>query len=270
MIWAGVRYCRRKTIDWSDKPLLIVGCGASLKGFDLNRLRGLGRILAVKEAIWDLPFAHACFGLDVPWMERQRTKLSELPMPLYLAVPPNRAFPIMANATYYMRKFSDRLSDNAAEISCGRNSGFGAINLAYHKLRGGVESRHAGRPLNGADIRPYGNMVVRTGKPEGRGGYKNPLARVAPGSRKPLIILFGYDYQPNSYYCPQRYTHKKKESGDHWPSWARIIDGIADQLADVEVLNASPNSTIRAFKKIGLDQATEHLGWIRSQRGCGV
>lgn len=202
--------CRRKTIDWSDRPLLIVGCGASLKGFDLNRLRGLGRILAVKESIWDLPFADACFGLDVPWMERQRTKLSELPMPLYLAVPPKRTFPIMANATYYMRKFSDRLSDNPAEISCGRNSGFGALGLAKHK--------HARQ-----------------------------------------IILFGFDYQPNSYYCPERYKHKKAETGDHWPSWARIIDGIADQLAGVEVLNASPNSTIRAFQKIGLEEAVHLL-----------
>lgn len=181
-----------------------------MTGLDLNRLRGLGRILAVKESVWDLPFADACFGLDVPWMERRQSELSQLAIPLYLAVPPKRPFPILANATYYTRIFSNRLSDNPAEISCGRNSGFGALGLAKHK--------HARQ-----------------------------------------IVLFGFDYRPNSYYCPERYTHKKPETGDHWPSWAKIIDGIADQLAGIEVINASPNSTIRAFKKIGTEEAIQRL-----------
>lgn len=141
-------------------------------------------------------------------------------MPLYLAVPPERPFPILPNATYYMRKFSARLSDNPAVISCGRNSGFGALGLAKHK------------------------------------GAKT-------------IALFGFDYRPNSYYCPQRYTHKQRESGNHWPSWASIIDGVADQLAGIEVINASPHSTIRAFKKASIEETLDLLR-LRRERSRGL
>jgi hypothetical protein len=200
-------------------PVLIVGCGASLRDVDFSRLVGLGYILAVKEAIWDLPFADACFGLDVPWMERKKNELATIKSPLYLAVPTNRPFPILANATYLMRVRQDRLSMNPAEISCGRNSGFGAINLAIHK------------------------------------GAK-------------LIYLFGYDYTPNSYYCPERYTHKKKEHEDHWPLWATVIDGIKDQLdkLGVTVINASPQSTIRTFQKVTIEKALSDLDRLRSER----
>ena len=153
-------------------------------------------------------------------MDRRKDDLTRLTQSLCLAVDPRRSFPIIQNATYYIRVHSDRLSSNPAEVSCGRNSGFGAINLAKHR------------------------------------GAKT-------------IVLFGYDYQPDSYYCPQRYTHKKPETGAHWPSWAKIIDGIADQLAGVEVINASPQSTIKAFKKLGIEEAVDLLR-IRSARSGGL
>lgn len=123
---------------WDDRPVILVGTGPSLTGFDLSRLRDLGYILAVKEAVWDLPFADACFGLDYPWMRRMNGRLSELAarMPLYLAVakqhPP--AHTHVEGAIYLERdRKCGPLSDDPGIIEAGANSGFGAFNLAYLK-----------------------------------------------------------------------------------------------------------------------------------------
>lgn len=124
----------RINLDWSDKPVLIIGTGPSLVGVDLSRLKGLGHVLAVKESVWDLPFADACFGLDLPWMRRQGDRLGQLTMPLYLAIPdqhpPVRRY--TPSAIYLRRlRLGNGLSTNLEEIECGGNSGFGAFNLAF-------------------------------------------------------------------------------------------------------------------------------------------
>jgi hypothetical protein len=121
---------------WDDRPTLIVGTGPSLHRFDFERLRGLGHVLAVKEAVWDLPFADACFGLDLGWIERRRDKLASLSMELYLAVPastPAKARRIR-NAVYLVRRRDgDLLRTDPGEVESGGNSGFGALNLAFLK-----------------------------------------------------------------------------------------------------------------------------------------
>jgi len=58
--------------DWSDRPVALVACGPSMAGFDLNRLRGLCRIIAVKEMIFAMPWADEGFGLDLGWMSPSR------------------------------------------------------------------------------------------------------------------------------------------------------------------------------------------------------
>lgn len=124
----------RVDLDWSDKPVLIVGTGPSLIGFDLSRLQGLGYVLAVKESVWDLPFADVCFGLDLPWMRRQGDRLQQLTMPVYLAVPDQHP-PVKryTPSAIYLRRIrvGNGLSVNPEEIECGGNSGFGALNLAF-------------------------------------------------------------------------------------------------------------------------------------------
>lgn len=143
-------------------------------------------------------------------------------MPLHLAIPAERGCPneLKGKAHVYVRIRSKplRLSTNPKFIECGRNSGFGALNLAF--LMGAKE-----------------------------------------------IYLFGYDYQPDSYYCPERYTHKKPESQAHWPTWAKLYDPIAYQFkaAGVAVFNASPTSTITAFPKITLAEAMQRLHRMGSE-----
>lgn len=121
---------------WDDAPAIVVGTGPSLAGFDFSRLEGLGHILAVKEAMRDLPFAEAVFGLDIPWMRRQAEYLAALRCELYLAVPDSkyRDDPTIPNATYLVRtRIGDKLSEDAAKCESGGNSGFGGLNIAYLK-----------------------------------------------------------------------------------------------------------------------------------------
>lgn len=122
---------------WDDRPCIVVGTGASLAGFDFNRLRGLGYILAVKESWRDLPFADAVFGLDIPWMNWAARDLAALSarMPVYLAVPDQDLdHQPIAGPTYLKRTGRcDAFSESPDTIEAGGNSGFGALNLAFLK-----------------------------------------------------------------------------------------------------------------------------------------
>lgn len=121
--------------DWSDKPLAIVGTGPSLQGFEFNRFDIAGvRVLAVKEAIWDLPFADCVFGLDRPWINRQADKLRTIATPKVFAVEPECGpCAEIEGALYILRSRFPGLSDDPAVIQSGGNSGFGAFNYAYLK-----------------------------------------------------------------------------------------------------------------------------------------
>lgn len=123
---------------WDDAPAIIVGTGPSLAGFKFESLRGLGHVLAVKQAVWDLPFAEVCFGLDIPWMRRDNEKLTELAkrMPVWLAVPKqNPPIHMHVEGAHYVER--DRqcgpLSLDTSIVEAGANSGFGAFNFAVLK-----------------------------------------------------------------------------------------------------------------------------------------
>lgn len=121
--------------DWTGRPVIIVGGGPSLTGFDFERLRGVGYVLAVKQSWKHVPFADACFGLDLPWLEWACDDLLKLQMPLYVAAPDQTLLGVhIETATYIRRVTGEGLSDNPAFIHHGGHSGFGALNFAW--LRG--------------------------------------------------------------------------------------------------------------------------------------
>lgn len=118
--------------------MLLVGTGRSLCGFDFTRLRGLGTVVAVKESILDLPFADACFGLDLHWMKRRHDLLADIArrMEVYLATVEHQEniqqTPI-DGVTYLRRLRSGGLSLDPYYIQSGGTSGYGALNLAVLK-----------------------------------------------------------------------------------------------------------------------------------------
>jgi hypothetical protein len=122
---------------WSDRPVIVVGSGPSLKGFDFNRLKGLGYILAVKGALWDLPFADAAIGIDRTWMqaEAERIEAAAQTMPVFLTVKPEEY------AQHQRRMPSAQFIElvrrgncfQKTRVECGSTSGFAALNLAFIK-----------------------------------------------------------------------------------------------------------------------------------------
>lgn len=216
---------------WDDAPVVLVGSGPSLRGFDMSRLKGMGHVVAIKQTIWDLPFAECCFGLDMPWIRRLHDKLAELTIPVFLALPdhPPIDTPVLHNAVYLKRSRFEGLSLDPSLIQTGGNSGFGAFNLATLK-------------------------------------------------RAKEIFLFGFDYTEGAggHYNPDLYKWYKPGHNAHlWENWGSNYAGCMGQLKTlgVQVYNASMISTVECFPKVTLDDAVEHLDWLRSERDnlvCGL
>ena len=49
---------------WRGETCFLIGGGPSLRGFDFERLRGRGRIIAINKAFMDAPFADMMFSMD--------------------------------------------------------------------------------------------------------------------------------------------------------------------------------------------------------------
>lgn len=213
---------------WQKTPLAIVATGPSLKGFDFGRFQagadtGAFRVLAVKEAIWDLPFAQAVFALDTPWMIRCADRLRSLKCEIYLGIPPENKFhrrdkqaPLIENATYIDLTRHEGLSDDPALIQSGGNSGFGAFNLAYLK-----RAKH---------ITLFGFDYFENGA--------------------------GHHFRDD---CYQWYEPGRNER--YWKNWGDNFTGCLAQLrkSGASVMNASPRSTVSAFPKCSLDEGIARL-----------
>lgn len=126
------------TGDWSDRPVALVACGPSMAGFDLERLRGLCRVIAIKEMVFEMPWADEGFGLDLTWISKQRRQaaIDTCRVPLVLAIPVDEGLTIDAPAsrpgiTYVVRKRGEMMSEDPKLIYSGGTSGFGAMNLPY-------------------------------------------------------------------------------------------------------------------------------------------
>jgi hypothetical protein len=120
--------------DWGDRPVLIVGTGPSLVGFDFASLADIGHVLAVKEAVFDLPFAEACVSIDAKWFRRRTQALTDQPVPLFQAADEAWNGHVIPTATYLRYRRGDGLSDDPAQLAVYGSSGYSALNYAY--LRG--------------------------------------------------------------------------------------------------------------------------------------
>lgn len=209
---------------WNDRPVIIVGTGPSLKGFDFEQLRGLGWVLACKESMFSLPFADAIFGLDIPWMRARHDYLAERAKTceVYLSAPGQRLhlFRNVPGAIYLRRlRSSNMFTMDPGAIECGANSGFGAINLALIKRAKTIF-------LFGFDY---------------SGG-----AKIA------------------EHYNQERYDEREAWGNgvtNYFPRWAQHFDETVPQLKRmrVDIFNASPDSNVTAYERITHAQAFDRL-----------
>jgi len=125
---------------WDGERCFIIGGGPSLEGFDFERLRGQGRVIAINRAFEHAPFADICFFMDASsntfygllkrgslgadalqkWGEFQGYKI-------YLNLVGRRLEDV-----YSIRKAGRAGISNSIEkgLYHGNNSGVGAIGLA--------------------------------------------------------------------------------------------------------------------------------------------
>jgi hypothetical protein len=121
---------------WDDKPVAIIGNGKSILGFDLNRLRGRFYVLAVKGAMFNIPWADAGFGLDTPRYLEWCGMLNTIRYPVYWAAQKVEHFgpgPHAPCVRFIRRIDTSDISDDASAIFSGGSSGFGALNVAHLK-----------------------------------------------------------------------------------------------------------------------------------------
>jgi hypothetical protein len=204
--------------DWHDRPVALVGGGPSLAGFDFERLRGRFRVVAINATVFDIPWVDAGFSLDQRAMRNWWGKYTKLNIPLYFAIPKS----ILVN-------MSERPTANMRFIR-----------------------RFQGEEFNSA------GWMISCGGSSGYGALQ-----LAFKKRARKIVLLGFDYgftQPGVWHHNEHhYNFWQSQSTLRWRQFAASFNVAAPVLktAGVEVINASPSSTITCFPRLSIDEAIE-------------
>ncbi|MCA1452841.1 hypothetical protein I6F35_06350 [Bradyrhizobium sp. BRP22] len=209
---------------WDDRPVAVVGGGPSLRGFDFEQLRG-AHVLAVKGSIFDIPWADAGFGLDMPRYKEWRDKLANVQSRVYWAVPEDQLNktgpPPSKNVTFLKRLDGENLSDDPGEIYGGGTSGFGAIQICIHKRAKQIV-------LFGFDY---------------DGAFD--------------VANMGGSFRFND----RHYLKRRTQNAANWEAWATHFNVYVPYFTQhgIHVVNACPASAIRCFQKVTLEDGVAML-----------
>jgi hypothetical protein len=201
---------------WDKSAVAIVGGGPSLIGFDYEKLRG-AHVLAVKGTIFDIPWADAGFGLDMPRYIEWRERLANVQARVYWAVPEDQLQktgpPPSKNITFLKRLNGEDVSADPGAIYGGGTSGFGAVQIALLK-----QAKRIG--LFGFDYNGGGEVE--------NGGFRHN---------------------------DQHYVKKRAQNAENWRVWSEHFRVYVPALREmgVHVFNACPHSQIECFQKVTLD-----------------
>lgn len=115
---------------WRGQPAFILGGGPSLRGFDVNRLRGRGRVIAVNDAGLVLaPWADVLFYADRRWLDWNHADLA-LFRGRYIISRRRPHLPILQDVLTIGYAPSVPLSRDPERVG-GYCGGGNALNLAY-------------------------------------------------------------------------------------------------------------------------------------------
>lgn len=114
---------------WSGKDVYIVGGGPSLKDFDWALLKGKN-IIAINKALFALPNAQVIYFSDCKFWDQEKKAIAAHKAKFKIT-PCMRATAKDDNLTY-IRPTGIRGLEVGEGIREGRNSGYAALNLAYH------------------------------------------------------------------------------------------------------------------------------------------
>lgn len=206
---------------WNDAPILIIGSGPSVKGKDLGALRGLGNVIAVKAAMFELSWANCGFGVDLPRLREWENRVADLPFPVYWGLEESMNLHDIDNVKYIKRLRDESHSSDLSLINCGGTSGFGALDFAIKKL---------GPVKKNSEIYMFG-------------------------------FDYGVDAGGSWHANPCHYSIKRKQNPDNWRSWASRFEAIAKTASEygISVYNVGLNSNIDAFIKVSYESAVKYL-----------
>lgn len=128
MATKGPQYNGKVDPIWSGETVYIIGGGPSLKGFNWSRLHGK-RTIAINKAIITYPNADVMYWTDsrvYRWYTNEINKFKGLKFTI-------RPWPEYTNDVKVLRKgIKFGLEEPRDRLAHGNNSGYAAINLAYH------------------------------------------------------------------------------------------------------------------------------------------
>lgn len=116
---------------WQTKPVFLVGGGRSLEGFDFNRLKGKGHVIAINDAMLHLPWADAVFSADKIWIKNREKELKRFFGLKFFAIQKESIPEWMDDCCVLNRARERGLSEQSDTVRLGGNSGYAALNLAY-------------------------------------------------------------------------------------------------------------------------------------------
>lgn len=207
-------------LGWPEwRECAILASGPSIKKANVELLRGRLPVLAIKETIGIAPWADVVYGCDAPWWAHRR------------GLPEFKGLKLA-----YHHHALDRFSDLRRVEIPDKHGGM----LLLDKI-GAVGAGGAGQGNGG-----------------GHSGFQALNLAVQFGAKR--ILLVGYDLSDRGgvhFYGRNNWSKANNPASDQLARWAKTMDGLASQLKEiaVEVLNASRDSAMRAFRKVTIEQA---------------
>lgn len=120
--------------------VVVIGGGPSLTREQVEYTRGRAKVIAIKEAARLAPWADAFYCGDGPWMVKHRDEVRAFLGPVHaVAQEPerHRLEPVLAfrpDLKIYRNDGKEGLCEDPTGLRTGCNSGYQAINLAFHML----------------------------------------------------------------------------------------------------------------------------------------
>lgn len=115
---------------WKGEPCFILGGGPSLKGFDVERLRGKGRVIAINAAFLLAPWADVLYMADLGCYENFRDRAHLYRGEHFITRSKIKAPDPAHNLKRVNKTLTAPISDDAGTV-VGQDSGSNSLNVAY-------------------------------------------------------------------------------------------------------------------------------------------
>jgi hypothetical protein len=195
--------------EWKGETCFLIGGGPSLSGFDSEIIRGLGRVIAINNSYQLCPWCDILYFADAQWYAWHKENLEAFKGRMITGT----VVPRIDGARHVRVHPFPGLRTERDEVA-GNNSGYHAINLAYHL---GVKRII----LLGFDMQidaSNGSTHWHAGHPDG--------------------------------VTPEKMAQTMRER--FLPGFRNAVPQLAE--AGIEVINANPGSSIDYWPRVDLDQ----------------